>query len=520
VKAALRFSIRHAAFAAGVLTATSFASPADASPMAVGASLLAKGACGEHPSPAGWLPPVAAIDAGHFKDAEACIAEELSTPGTTPAQRTALAFQRERMRRILIDFTLDADAVKVRLRKQIPDLTDAEFARWDSAGLLEKQVIDGRTLYFKRAPGNLFRLSAEARARRKEQVPLDDGPNEVLNDHHRAVRAAAIESHGSSVLPRREEVTQILTVDANAVPAGETIRAWIPYPRAIEGQQEDIRLIASEPARADIAPASTLQRTAYLEKKAVAGKPTEFSITYEVTLYARYVDIDPAKVTRSPITPALAPFVAERAPHVVFTDAMRAYSKKIVGSETNPYRIAQKLFAAVDTIPWAGAREYSTISNIGDYTLRAGHGDCGEQTLLLITLLRLNGIPARWQSGWIFSDDKYNNIHDWGQVYLAPYGWVPMDVTFGRLTAGANAKPGDDRLEWFYLGGLDAYRIAFNDDWSRPLVPAKSSFRSETVDSQRGEVEWKGGNLYFDQWNYDFRWHRVDTPRGGGDATR
>ena len=458
------------------------------------------------------------IDAGHFRDAEAAIARALVDPGLTPEQRATLTFQRERMRRILLDFTLDADAVKARLRQSIPDLTDAEFAAWDDTGLLEKQVIDGRTLYFKRSPGNLFRLSADARARRKVQVPFDDGPNEVLNDHHRAVRAAALAQHTGSVLPRRESVTQILTVKADAVPAGETIRAWIPYPREITGQQEDIRLVGSELVGASIAPSSALQRTAYLEKKAEAGKPTEFSITYELTLYARYVDIDPAKVTRTPITPDLAPFVSERAPHVVFTDAMRAYSKRVVGDETNPYRIAQKLFAAVDTIPWAGAREYSTITNIGDYTLHAGHGDCGEQTLLLITLLRLNGIPARWQSGWIFSDGTYNNIHDWGQLYLAPYGWVPMDVTFGRLMAGANAKPGDNALEWFYLGGLDAYRIAFNDDYSRPFVPAKTFFRSETVDSQRGEVEWKGGNLYFDQFDYDFRWHRVDVPRGGGDA--
>jgi len=24
------------------------------------------------------------------------------------------------------------------------------------------------------------------------------------------------------------------------------------------------------------------------------------------------------------------------------------------------------------------------------------------------------------------------------------------------------------------------------------------------VDLQRGEAEWSGGNLYFDQWDYDF----------------
>ncbi|HEY5805354.1 MAG TPA: transglutaminase domain-containing protein, partial [Lysobacter sp.] len=44
----------------------------------------------------------------------------------------------------------------------------------------------------------------------------------------------------------------------------------------------------------------------------------------------------------------------------------------------------------------------------------------------------------------------------------------------------------------------------FNDDYGTDLVPRKQHFRSETVDSQRGEVEWKGGNLYFDQWDYQF----------------
>jgi transglutaminase-like putative cysteine protease len=194
----------------------------------------------------------------------------------------------------------------------------------------------------------------------------------------------------------------------------------------------------------------------------------------------------------------------------VFTDAMRAFSRKVVGDEKNPYRIAQKLFAAVDRIPWAGAREYSTISNISDYALHAGHADCGQQTLLLMTLLRLNGIPTRWQSGMVFADDgKYSDIHDWGYLYLAPYGWVPMDVTTGRLQPG----PGDDKsLEWFYLGGLDNYRLAFNGDFGQPFTPPKQYFRSDNVDSQRGEAEWSGGNLYFDQLGYDFKWTFLTKP--------
>jgi transglutaminase-like putative cysteine protease len=450
----------------------------------------------------------ARVDAGQFADSESTIAKALGDEQLPPETRSALEFQRERMRRILLDFTLTEDALKARVRQQIPDLTDAEFAEWNADGLFEHQVIDGRTLYFQRSASNLYRLSAHARERRKAQKPLVDGPMESANAHHVEVRDAALKQQRGSVAPRHLRVTQSLTVNVDAVPAGKTIRAWIPYPRALPGQQEDIRFVGSEPKAHTIAPESTLQRTVFLEKAAKSGVPTKFSITYELTVYAQYHAVDADKTVPATITPELAPFVAERPPHIVFTQPMRLFSRQVVGDEKNPWHIAQKLYAAVDQVPWAGAREYSTITNISDYALHAGHADCGQQTLLLMTLLRLNGIPTRWQSGMIYSDGSYNNLHDWGWLYIAPYGWMPMDVTFGRLDSA------DPAIAGFYLGGLDAYRIAFNDDYGREFVPAKKFFRSETVDLQRGEAEWDGGNLYFDQWDYDFAWQILPAPHG------
>ncbi len=456
---------------------------------------------------------VALVDAGQFHAAEADIDAALGRTHLPAHTRQALLFQRERMRRIALDFSLDVDQLKARVRQQIPDMSDAEYNAWDAHGLFEHMVIDGRMRYFKRAPANLFRLSSKASARRKIPAAFDDDPMAVLNQHHRDVRKAALSADQTSVLPRRVRITQSLTVDADAVPAGQTVRAWIPYPRPLPSQQEDIRYVDSVPAQHRIAPESTAMRTVYLEKTAQAGKPTTFSVSYELTLVAQYHAIDADKVVPATITAELAPSVAERAPHVIFTQPMRVFSKQIVGKETNPWRIAQKLFAAVDQIPWAGAREYSTLTNISDYALHAGHADCGQQTLLLITLLRLNGIPARWQSGAIFADNGYDNIHDWGQLYLEPYGWVPMDVTFGQLHTRAQAQPGDAALQWFYLGGLDAWRVAFNSDYAQPLVPAKTHFRSDNVDNQRGEVEWQGGNLYYNQWTYHFAWKPLPTKR-------
>jgi len=44
------------------------------------------------------------------------------------------------------------------------------------------------------------------------------------------------------------------------------------------------------------------------------------------------------------------------------------------------------------------------------------------------------------------------------------------------------------------------------------FYPLKIYPRSETIDSQRGEVEWESGNLYFDQWNWEHDWEIISEP--------
>lgn len=447
---------------------------------------------------------IADIDAGRFTAAQATIDAALGEPGLDDMTRDALEFQRERMRRIRLDFPMTEAQVKQRLRERVPELREPEFDVWKAGGKLEHLVIDGEPLYFSRAVSNLFLLEPAAAARRAPPIkPPSIGPMERPHAHHEEALREARSTGGRSVAPRRVRVTQSLIVNADAVPAGETLRAWIPVPRVLPGQQEALRLLGTQPAQHRLAPDSTLQRTVYLEQTARAGEPARFSVSYELSVFAQVNRIEPgsARALHAALAtrPDIAPHVGERAPHIVFTDDIRAFSRRVVGDEKDPVEIARRLFEAVDRIPWAGAREYSTLSNISQHALRTGHADCGQQTLLLMTLLRLNGIPARWQSGMVFSDGAWDNLHDWGWMYLDGHGWVPMDVTTGRFAGVA-----DPALEWFYFGGLDAYRIAFNDDYGTPLVPAKEHVRSETVDSQRGEVEWRDGNLYFDQWDYTF----------------
>ena len=96
------------------------------------------------------------------------------------------------------------------------------------------------------------------------------------------------------------------------------------------GQHEDIRLISSVPAKTQVAPEGTLQRTVYLEARASAGRPTEFSITYELTTFAQHWTIDPGKVIRDRTRHAGAPHRSRRAPaaHRLHTGIARVLSTR------------------------------------------------------------------------------------------------------------------------------------------------------------------------------------------------
>jgi transglutaminase-like putative cysteine protease len=255
----------------------------------------------------------------------------------------------------------------------------------------------------------------------------------------------------------------------------------------------------------NLAPETSPIRSVFMEQRAEADTPTKFEITYNYTTRGVFFDLKPEAIGRADLSdPALAKFTAE-APHVVFTEPIKKLARDIIGSETNPMLQAKAFYDWIDSnVLYSFAREYSTLTNISDYCLSHRYGDCGQEALLFITLCRSQGIPARWQTGWdIFPGFK--DIHDWTEIYLAPYGWVPVDPWAGLYaTRYATALTGKERRELhdFYFGGLDYYRMAANSDHSVELDPSKKTMRSDNVDFQRGELEWDGGNIYFNDFKF------------------
>ena len=96
-------------------------------------------------------------------------------------------------------------------------------------------------------------------------------------------------------------------------------------------------------------------------------------------------------------------------------------------------------------------------------------------------------------------------MHDWTEIYLDPLGWVPVDPYMGVwATRYGDALSEEDRrlVKDFYCGNMDHFRLYVNGAHMQPLDPPKQHFRSEPVDFQRGEVEWEGGNIYYDGFDY------------------
>ncbi len=404
----------------------------------------------------------------------------------------------EMIRRISLDFSLSETEITNRLQKIMGSFTPEEKSGWESGNLLEYRIINGEKRYFSRAASNLKLLLAH---QQRKGTPITIViPDETARFRIREAQMVMDSSAGSGkpVHPVNIRIRYRITVNPGAVPPGETIRCWMPFPKESHSRQQNVKLIRTKPENHFISPDSAGQRSLYLEQAVESGQAPVFELELTYSPSAQYFSPEKMKIKPYQTGSSLyQKYTSEERPHIVFTERIRKLSDSIVGEETRPLEKVRKIFYWIDeNIPWAGALEYSVMPCIPEYVIQNRHGDCGMQTLLFMTLARYNGIPVRWQSGWMVPPGNVN-LHDWCEVYYEGVGWVPLDMSYGRLPAG------DPRVREYYMTGIDAWRLIVNDATGSEFVPAKKFMRSEPVDFQRGELEWHGGNLYFDQWDYD-----------------
>jgi hypothetical protein len=402
--------------------------------------------------------------------------------------------------RINLDFSLsEAEEIK-KIESRIGPFSPEEKSDWEKKGWLEWRMIDGEKRYFKRADANLMLIKKFHEDKDGWLRDIENDPEMIFRLKHTAEVLKVSDNQSTPVVPVKMRVTYTITVHPDIVPEGEKLRCWIPIPREDQPRQKNFKLLSTSDAEYIISPDTSIHHTLFMEQRSKKGIPTVFYISYDYISSAQYFKMSETKILPYDKTSYnYQKYTAEQLPHICFTDEVKRLADSITIGDHNPYTIVSKLyFWFKENIPWAGALEYSTIPNISEYVIKNKRGDCGMQTFLLISMLRYKGIPARWESGWMMPPDK-ENLHDWCEVYYEGTGWVPVDVSYDLQ------KSKNTLLKNFYLSGIDSYRLIVNEGVAGPLHPFKNFLRSEPYDFQRGEVEWKGGNLYFDKWDYDMK---------------
>lgn len=124
-------------------------------------------------------------------------------------------------------------------------------------------------------------------------------------------------------------------------------------------------------------------------------------------------------------------YTANGSKYMIDDSYIQKLAKEIVGEETNPYRMARRIFNYV-----RNNLEYKMEGgwNAAPVVLQRGTGSCSEYTFSFIALCRALGLPARYVGALVVRGDDASldeYFHRWPEIYLPNYGWVPIDPQGG-----------------------------------------------------------------------------------------
>lgn len=423
-----------------------------------------------HPLPPGIA---AAEERGDFRLALGLVRRRLAA-NPSPELAARLRFEPERLARLRLAYPHDRAAALRLLKKRLRGFRKEELDGWIRDGHAAPRLIDGKERFEASFASNI--IFCDPRLKRRD-LAADPAAEESLGK-----AMARIDELLAGAPPARYRVRARIALTLKRRPAG-TVRCWLPFPR-VGDQVSSARLLAASHKNYRLAPPYAGQRTVYFE-----AKSREFfaEFEYEVSEWLTGGEGDDR------VPAAVRKYLAEEAPHIVFTPQVRALAARLTAGGKTIYSKARRIYDWLTrNFTYNFTLPYGVYGNITEHALAGLKGDCGFQALAFITLCRAAGVPARWQSGWAIRPGRAG-LHDWALFYAG--GWRPADVSFGT----SRHRAGEEARRRFYFGNLDAGRMVANSEFGAPLLPAKRHWRSDPSDNQAGEAETASGNLYYDE---------------------
>lgn len=414
---------------------------------------------------------------GDFAGAVRLIDRRLADERLPQALRSCLTAQREMILRTPEEYPYRREEALGRVRAHIPDFTEAEFDERVDAGKIGWIYRAGEPYYFSRFFETMCKAEPSFARRAGVQLPGVESAGAGSHGESRLDRCVRVMREQGSMGNRIRIRASVRLKEEHFVP-GMFLRVHLPIPAACE-QQSDIVVEEIFPPYGQIAPEDALQRTVCWE--GALEENVTFSVQYSYVHTATYRDVE--KITPAAEQPSFC--TEEQPPHILFTPYIRDLVDTLTRGTDDPLEKARRFYDFITlNMKYTFMPSYFVLENIVENCARSFTGDCGVFALLFVTLCRCAGIPACWQSG-LTAEPDFCGGHDWARFYVAPYGWLYADPSYGT----AAVRAGNETRRRFYFGNLDPYRMVANRAFQAPFTVEKTGWRADPYDNQVGEME-------------------------------
>jgi len=178
-----------------------------------------------------------------------------------------------------------------------------------------------------------------------------------------------------------------------------------------------------------------------------SGDNISYSVTYRVVSKPRTLgtisERASGNLSRIP-EPLKEKYLGAEGPWLVNDTALQSLAYNITGTESNVLTIVRNFVTWITENISYETHETPLYPN---ETFSWREGDCDDQAILLVAMSRIVGIPAFLQIGAIYTSyppqtnesywgdhvtvvQKRIGWHGWAMVYIPPWGWLPVDLTY------------------------------------------------------------------------------------------
>ena len=120
-------------------------------------------------------------------------------------------------------------------------------------------------------------------------------------------------------------------------------------------------------------------------------------------------------------------------------DTIRAFVNETLPQGLRTSHDALVLASAIcDRVAYEpGMTDVTTAAN---QVLALGHGVCQDHAHLFLACVRGLGVPARYVSGYLYTEAEHAASHAWADVWIDTIGWTSIDITNRQFASDCHCR--------------------------------------------------------------------------------